>query len=186
MAAQLRYRCRRNSCGVGTRRCSRGTGAESRSGVRRHFARRKVRGVHGRTTLRGGVVHVPSSGRFERKHALFKRKLLRSSLTPALFAPPRPVLPRHTALAPLVSLRGPVAVVGRLEDVVRVRGGAREHPRQLRVPVQLLDILLALVHKVELRRDIAQVLPPRLVRGGVGASVAVRGRGRGRGRVGLG
>ena len=36
-------------------------------------------------------------------------------------------------------------MVSRLEDVVGVGGGAREHPGQLRVPVQLLDVLLALV-----------------------------------------
>ena len=52
-------------------------------------------------------------------------------------------------------------MVSRLEDVVGVGGGAREHPRQLRVPVQLLDVLLALVR----------------------VRVRVRGRGRGTGRV---
>ena len=57
-------------------------------------------------------------------------------------------------------------MVSRLEDVVGVGGSAREHPGQLRVPVQLLDVLLALV-RVRIR-------------------VRVRVRGRGRVRVRLG
>ena len=51
-------------------------------------------------------------------------------------------------------LHGSVAVICGLEDVERVSGGTRDDSRQLRVPVYLLDVLLSLVYKVELRRHV--------------------------------
>ena len=69
-----------------------------------------------------------------------------------------------------LSLRRAVAVVGGFEDVVGVGRGGREDARQLRVPVQFLDVLLPLVHEVELRRNVAQVFAPRLATRGAGGA----------------
>ena len=43
----------------------------------------------------------------------------------------------------------------------RVESGASDDARQLRVPVHLFDVALALVHEVELRRDVLQVCSAR-------------------------
>ena len=53
------------------------------------------------------------------------RKNSCAPLTPTLFAPPHTRARARAVLRPLLSLRGPVAVVSRLKDVVGVRGGAR-------------------------------------------------------------
>lgn len=59
------------------------------------------------------------------------------------------VIERVVAIVPGVSVH-----VGRLEDVESVLGGRDEAVRDLLVPVQLLDLLLALVHEEELRRNL--------------------------------
>lgn len=65
-----------------------------------------------------------------------------------------------------------------LEEVEGIAGGADDRARNLRVPVQLLDVLLALVDKQELWRDIGQVAAA-----GNDAVLAVGGRERRRGRL---
>ena len=55
---------------------------------------------------------------------------------------------------------GAIACIRRLEQMEGVPRGRSEHPRQLAVPVHLLDICLPLVDEEELRGDVAQVVAP--------------------------
>ena len=66
----------------------------------------------------------------------------------------------RTPARALSLLRRPISRVGRFEEVEGVTCRRAEHAWQLRVPMELLDVGLALVDEEELRRDVLQVVAP--------------------------